>query len=83
MNWIISLYVLQALGFVILIAAGWLYFDKRYNKKSTQEHRSELLKGALDRTAEVFIDPRDDTKYRVYYNRITGEREYVAEEKDK
>lgn len=81
MEWLIGFYGLQVLGVVAILVLGWVYFDKRYKKKNEQELRSSLIDGSLERTSEVFVDPKDGMTYRVYYNRSTGEREYIQEDK--
>lgn len=82
MMWVILLatiiYVLPAIAFAVLIWISWRYFDKRY-KSHKKASDLGLYSASLERTSEVFIDPRDGLKYRVYYNRHTGEREYILE----
>ena len=67
----------QIAGVVLLIWLSWRFFDQRY--KSNSNRQPNLLSGELEPTREVFIDPKDGKKYRVYYNRRNGEREYVEE----
>lgn len=63
----------------VIIWLGWQYFDRRYKSGDREETSAKLLSGSFEPTAEVYIDPKDGLKYRVYYNRRTGEREYVRE----
>ncbi|GIQ70932.1 HD family phosphohydrolase [Xylanibacillus composti] len=69
---------LQALLFLLLLWLGWRYYDRRY--KSGKQPQNGLYDGTLERTSEVFIDPKDGLRYRVYFNRHTGEREYIRED---
>ena len=69
--------LLQIAGFVVLVWLSWRYFDRRY--KTDDAPQSKLLSGNMEPTSEVFIDPKDGKKYRVYYDRRSGEREYVEE----
>lgn len=64
----------------VIIWVGWRYFDRRYKSGDHAESSAKLLTGDFEPTNEVFIDPKDGHKYRVYYNRRTGEREYVREQ---
>ncbi|WP_442601635.1 HD family phosphohydrolase [Paenibacillus sp. KN14-4R] len=65
---------------ICLILLGWLVFDKRYKKTNNLQ---EKLPFDFQPTKEVFIDPKDGLKYRVYYNSSTGERRYIQEDKNK
>lgn len=69
--------LLQLAAFVVLVWLGVRYFDRRY--KQRQDH-SRLLSGEFIKTGEIFKDPKDGHRYRVYYNPKTGEREYVKED---
>ncbi|MCC2684459.1 MAG: hypothetical protein K0R75_1358 [Paenibacillaceae bacterium] len=69
---------LQILIVVVLILLGWLYFDRRYKKRKPGEEHSR--QPGFEPTSEVFIDPKDGHKYRVYFNSRTGERDYVRED---
>ncbi len=71
--------VIQIAAFLFILWLGWRYFDKRY-KQNPKGSDTAILSGALEKTAEVFIDPKDGLKYRVYYNRRTGERTYIQED---
>lgn len=75
-------FILYIVGFLVLLLLGWLYYDKRYKTKDSPEQSKSLgmYNGDFIRTPEVFIDPKDGLKYRVYYNPKTGEREYVRED---
>lgn len=64
-------------GILTVLLLGWLVYDKRYKQKAPGEE-SRPKNGFLS-TPEVFIDPKDGYKYRVYYNPYTGERDYVRE----
>lgn len=75
---IMLIIMLQIAVFVVLVWVGIRYFDRRY-KTGADAASTDLLDGSLERTAEVFIDPKDGLKYRVYYNRRNGERQYVRE----
>jgi len=83
MSWLIVFSVLwtfaQIAAVLALVWLSWRYFDRRYKAKNAAQ-QPNLLSGELEPTTEVFIDPRDGNKYRVYYNRRTGEREYVEEQ---
>lgn len=83
MAWFVLLGVLWVLiqigGVVALVWLSWRYFDQRYKGNSTVR-QVDLLSGDWEPTQEVFIDPKDHLKYRVYYNRHTGERDYVREQ---
>lgn len=70
--------LLQIAAVVAIIWIGIRFFDKRY-KTGDDAARAQLLDGSLERTSEVFIDPKDGLKYRVYFNRQNGERTYVRE----
>lgn len=70
---------LQIAVVIALIWLSWRYFDRRY-KADRNVRNPDLYNGVLEKTSEVFIDPRDGLKYRVYYNRRTGEREYIRED---
>jgi hypothetical protein len=71
-------FALQALIVVVLILLGWLYFDRRYKKRKPGEENSR--QPGFEPTSEVFIDPKDGHKYRVYFNSRSGERDYVRED---
>ncbi|MCR8644938.1 HD family phosphohydrolase [Paenibacillus sp. N1-5-1-14] len=62
---------------VVVILLGWLIFDKRYKKPSDA---NEKIPFGYEPTKEVFIDPKDGLRYRVYYSARTGERRYVQED---
>lgn len=82
MSWVIVasiLWLLVQIGAALLLAwLSWKYFDGRYKKNTVKQ--TDLLDGSLEPTSEVFIDPKDNLKYRVYYNRTNGEREYIRED---
>lgn len=64
-------------GIAAILLLGWLVYDKRYKQKAPGEE-GRARNGFLP-TPEVFIDPNDGFKYRVYYNPYTGERDYIRE----
>lgn len=64
-------------GFVILLLLGLFVYDKRYKQKP--QGQEDRIKNGFLPTSEVFIDPKDGHKYRVYYNPYSGERDYVRE----
>lgn len=72
------LYVgMWVVGFVIVLLLGLLYYDKRYKAKAPGQE-TQPKNGFLP-TPEVFIDPTDGFRYRVYYNPYSGERDYIRE----
>lgn len=65
---------IQLFGLVCLIGliiASIFYFDRRYKRRHTVEGAILPQPGFLP-TSEVFIDPADGHRYRVYYNPKTG-----------
>ncbi|MFM9327392.1 HD family phosphohydrolase [Paenibacillus mesotrionivorans] len=62
---------------IVILVLGWLVYDKRYKSK-TPGRENQPQNGFLP-TPEVFIDPKDGLRYRVYYNPYTGERDYIRE----
>ena len=70
---------LNALVFLVLLIVGLVYYDRRYKRKPNPEDERQPSPGFYS-TSEVFIDPRDNIRYRVYYNSRTGEREYIRED---
>lgn len=69
---------LQVLAVAALIWISWVYFDRRY--KSRQDGgRPTRPDPGYEATSEVFIDPKDNKRYRVYYNPANGDRQYVEE----
>lgn len=77
---IIAVFVigLQVAAFIALVVVSWLYFDRRYKSKKDGSRHTEPNPG-YEPTAEVFIDPKDHKRYRVYFNPATGDRQYVEE----
>lgn len=72
--------LLQAFIFLGMLAIQLLYYDKRYKCERPSAKDKSLLPGpGFERTGEVFIDPRDGLRYRVYYNAKSGERDYIRE----
>ncbi|MDR0268821.1 HD family phosphohydrolase [Paenibacillus sp.] len=74
---IILIYGSQLALFLLLLWLSWRYFDRRYRRKDEEASHKDLLSGKFTPTSEIFVDPRDGLKYQVYYNKDTGEREYV------
>ncbi|MDR9856655.1 HD family phosphohydrolase [Paenibacillus sp. VCA1] len=74
---VILFYGLQIVVFLLLLWLSWRFFDRRYRRKNEEASRRDLLSGKFVPTSEIFVDPRDGLKYQVYYNKETGEREYV------
>ena len=58
-------------GFFIIALLSWLIWDKRYRKN----HGADIPKGYVA-TDEVFIDPVNGKKVKVYYEPQTGNRFY-------
>jgi hypothetical protein len=78
MTYAIGWVSLQLAAVIILVLLGWLFFDRRYKKHASG---TEHLPGqGFEPTTEVFIDPNDGHKYRVFFNPRTGERDYVRED---
>lgn len=64
-------------GFAVILFLGLFVYDRRYKAKNPGEE-GRPRNGFLP-TPEVFIDPKDGFRYRVYYNPYTGERDYIRE----
>lgn len=63
-------------GVMLIVALlSWFIWDKRYHGNSYPN-----LPEGYEKTDEVFIDPVNGNRQRVYYNSETGERIYVDEE---
>lgn len=60
-----------------ILLLGWLVYDKRY--KAKPPGRENQPQNGFLPTPEVFIDPKDGLRYRVYYNPYSGERDYIRE----
>lgn len=58
-------------GFLIIALLSWFIWDKRYRRN----HVTDIPKGYVA-TDEVFIDPVNGKKLRVYYDPQTGNRFY-------
>ena len=58
-------------GLLILALLSWFIWDKRYRRN----HGTDIPKGYVA-TEEIFIDPVNGKKLRVYYNPQTGNRFY-------
>jgi hypothetical protein len=61
-------------GLLVIGLFSWFIWDKRYRKNGRRG-----LPPGYQKTDEVFIDPVDGRKQRVYYNPETGERFYIDE----
>ncbi len=61
-------------GLLIVGLLSWFVYDKRYRRG----HGDNIPKG-YNATPEVFIDPVNGKKLRVYYNSQTGDRFYREE----
>jgi hypothetical protein len=59
---------------VIIVVISLGFVDRRYHKN----HGQQIPKG-FERTEEVTIDPKNNKKFRVYYNEKTGQRFYHEE----
>lgn len=69
---------LQLAIVVGLIWISWVYFDRRYKTKN-DGHPLTRPDPGYEPTAEVFIDPKDGKRYRVFFNQASGDRQYVEE----
>ncbi|MCD1259337.1 HD family phosphohydrolase [Paenibacillus athensensis] len=74
---VLLFYGLWAAGFIVLLVLSWVVYDKRY--KSRDGGNASKPSNGFVETTEVFLDPKDGLRYRVYYNPRTGDREYVLE----
>lgn len=79
---------LMVVGMVLIIAA--VIERQRYRSGSAErssltagpgggEPTGETLDGRFERTDEVFVDPTSDRRMRVWLDRASGERRYLAE----
>ena len=63
---------------LIVLAAiallSWFIFDKRFKMSNNNE-----IPPGYERTEEIFIDPTNKKRYRVYYNAADGSRYYYEE----
>ncbi|WP_019225703.1 hypothetical protein [Dehalobacter restrictus] len=67
-----EIYILLEVGIFLIIAfCSWFIWDKRYRKN----HGNDIPKGYMA-TDEVFIDPVNGKKFKVYYEPETGNRFY-------
>lgn len=67
----IAINVLIYGGLLILALLSWFIWDKRYRRN----HGSDIPKGYIA-TDEVFLDPVNGKKLKVYYDPQTGNRFY-------
>lgn len=68
------LYVLIQICFIIFIVLSLVIWDKRYRK-----NQGLKVPSGFEKTEEIFIDPNNHKRFRVYYNPSTGERFYHEE----
>lgn len=61
-------------GLLVLALLSWFIWDKRYRRN----HGTDIPKGYIA-TDEVFIDPINGKKLKVYYDPQTGNRFYREE----
>lgn len=61
-------------GLLIIALLSWFIWDKRYRRDVYRD-----LPPGYKKTDEVFIDPVDGRKQRVYYNPENGDRYYIDE----
>ena len=61
-------------GLLIIGLLSWFIWDKRYRQNVGKD-----LPQGYKKTDEVFIDPVDGRRQRVYYNPDTGDRQYIEE----
>ena len=73
--------LLQVLIFLVLLLLSWFVYDKRY-RRNDHSSANRLQEPGFTATNEIFIDPKDGHRYRVYYNKRTGEREYIREDEE-
>lgn len=64
-------------GLAVVLLLGFFVYDKRYKAKPPGEESRP--RHGFQSTPEVFIDPKDGFRYRVYYNPYSGERDYIRE----
>lgn len=62
-------------GGVAIALLSWFIWDKRYHNVE-----KDAIPPGYQRTEEVFIDPVEGRRVRVYYNPQTGERFYKNEQ---
>lgn len=74
MMWALFIRFSFLIGFLIVALLSWFIWDKRYRHNAGQDLHQDYQK-----TDEVFIDPLNGKKQRVYYNPETGDREYIEE----
>jgi hypothetical protein len=70
-------FLMWIIGIAVVLLLGYLVYDKRYKAKNPGEEG--VVRNGFLSTPEVFIDPKDGYRYRVYYNPYTGERDYIRE----
>ncbi|QST02266.1 hypothetical protein IMZ31_22695 (plasmid) [Pontibacillus sp. ALD_SL1] len=72
-----GIFIAQTLFVIIILLLGWFFWDKRY-----KEQRGNGIPEGFEETSEVTIDPVSKQKQRVFYNKETGERIYIKEDKE-
>lgn len=70
----VGIYLLIYGGALMIALFSWFLWDKRYRKN----HGTEIPKGYVV-TEEVFIDPVNNKKHKVYYDPKNGTRFYHEE----
>ena len=73
-NIIVIIYIATALLIIAIALLSWFIFDKRFKTSNN----NTIPKGYV-RTEELFIDPVNNKKYRVYYHAGDGSRYYYEE----
>jgi hypothetical protein len=58
----------------VIALLSWFIFDKRFKISNNNE-----IPQGYEKTEELFIDPANKKKYRVYYNAADGSRYYHEE----
>lgn len=58
----------------VIALLSWFVFDKRFKISNNNE-----IPQGYEKTEELFIDPTNKKKYRVYYNAADGSRYYYEE----
>lgn len=82
METVIFLFIAQAVIVLVVVWIGWRLYGHR-SRGSARKARNDgnnLLPEPWTKTSEVSIDPSDGRKYRLWFNKQTGERRYVPED---
>lgn len=59
---------------VVIALLSWFIYDKRFKMSNNHE-----IPPGYEKTEELFIDPTNKKRYRVYYNAANGSRYYYEE----